>query len=345
MPAPQRPNARPDIWFAQTIEQQQKRQLPVEDRSFLPSVGLFALPTCLCVALFIAARPNGAQSQANNGKQNRPANPVAARSKNTSSRLVVAQNTVTTPNGPTVEPPSEGGERLPLTYYTSGIRGSMFGAPVPPPPKPVTLPPPRVETPPPAPPVVVAPVDPFADWAYTGTIRMGEETIALLENTKTKEGQYVKAGDRFLGTEVTAVSDQEVSVGGTANPSRIAKSDSITVTQLDKSAPFLAGGGQPGQPGQPGMPGGMPGQPGGRPGMPNFQMPGQNGTITLPNGRTFNPQDMERMRQQFLDNRFNRGRGGNNDGGNGGGFNFNGGGGRSTGDFSGRDRGRRNRDR
>lgn len=324
MPAPQRNSAHPDVWFAQTIEQQNRQSLP-EDKSFLPSVGLFALPTLLCATLLVVARPNGAQSQANAGKQNKPANAVASRRNEAGARLITAQNTVTTENGPTVEPPSDGTERLPLTYYTSGIRGSMFGAPVPAAPKPVVAKPAKPQ--PTEKPVIVPPVevDPFEDWKYTGTIRMGEETIALLENTKTKEGQYVKAGDRFLGAEVSSVSDQEVSLGGVAKTSRIAKSDSITVTQLDKSAPFMSGGGQPG------MPGGMPGQPGGAPGMPggapNFQMPGRGGQIIMPNGSMMQPQDMERMRQQFLDRRFNRGGGGggNNDGAT-----------RSTGEFRGR---------
>jgi hypothetical protein len=312
MPAPQRQQAHsPDIWFAQTVAEQQQRMLPPmysEDKSFLPGVGLFALPTCLCIALLVVARPNGAQSPTAGAKANRPAKAIAARQNEAGARLVVAQRTETIANGPTVEPPSDGTERLPLSYYTSGIRGSMFGAPVPPPPKPVVQKPIVVKKPEPAPKIEVPPINPFADWAYTGTIRMGEQTMALLENTKTKEGQYVKVGERFLGTEITAISDQEVTIGGGTTANRIAKSDTITVTALDKPAPFLSGGGQPG----------MPGQPGGAPAMP---MPPPGGQVITPGGRVFNQGNMEQFRQQMMDRRFNRGL---NGGGNGGGFDFGG---------------------
>jgi hypothetical protein len=195
----------------------------------------------------------------------------------------------------------------------------MFAAPVPPPPKPAPQPKPVVQEevkPPPTPPV--EPINPFADWAYTGTIRMGEQTIALLENTKTKEGQYVRPGDTIMGAEVTVVTDQMVTLSAAGKPNMIAKSDNITVTQLDKSAPFLTSGGQPGQPGQPqpgqpGMPpGGFPGGRGGRGGMPPTMTP-QGGQVILPNGRVLTP-DQAQRRTEFLNRRFNRGQNGNDNG-------------------------------
>lgn len=316
MPTPRNPDARPDVWFAQTLEAHRNRQVALpDDKSFLPGLGLFALPTLLCATLLVAARPDDARSQS--------AGPVAPRAEAprrnaAGARLVVAQNPESLPEkGPTVEPPVEGTERRPLSYYTQGIRGSMFAPPPPPPPRPAPAPKPKPEVkPPPAPRVDVAPVNPFEDWSYTGTIRMGEETMALLENSKTKEGQYVRAGDRVMGAEVSAVTDQTVTLRSAGKPYTIAKSDNITVTPLDKSAPYLTSGGQPGAPGMPGMPQGGPGNP--MPGgMPPTVTPPTGGQVILPNGRVLTPEQAQR-RADFLNRRFNGGF-------NGGGFNFGGG--------------------
>jgi hypothetical protein len=295
MPASQRQQAHPDIWFAQTVEAQQRRMMPLalEDKSLLPSIGLFVLPTFLCAALLVVARPNDAQSPNSGAKPK-----IENRKSKTAPRIVLAQRTETVANGPTVEPPSDGSERLPLSYYTSGIRGSMFGAPVAPPPKVITKPV-KIETPKVEPIIVPPPPNPFADWAYTGTIHIGEQTMALLENTKTKEGQYVRVGEKFLGTEITAITDQEVSIGTGMTANRVAKSDSITVKPLDRNAPFLSGG-------QQGMPGG---QPGGAPAMP---MPPPGGQVITPGGRVFNAGDMERIRSEMMNRRFNAPGGGGN---------------------------------
>ena len=57
MPASQRQQAHPDIWFAQPIEaHQQPMMLPAsEAKSFLPTIGLVVLPTFLCAALLVRA--------------------------------------------------------------------------------------------------------------------------------------------------------------------------------------------------------------------------------------------------------------------------------------------------
>ena len=73
-------------------------------------------------------------------------------------------------------------------------------------------------------------------WAYTGTITQGDQTIALLENTQTKEGQFLKVGDRLMGAQVKSVTDQMVTLEASGKPRMLAKSDNITVTPLDRSA-------------------------------------------------------------------------------------------------------------
>ncbi|CEK14818.1 hypothetical protein [Chthonomonas calidirosea] len=116
-----------------------------------------------------------------------------------------------------------------LDFYLSALRGSLFSPPQPPSPppaKPTTLPAP----------VAPMPVNPFADWAYTGTVHIGNETIALIENSKTGEGRYIRTGDSFLGAQVQNVSDQVVMMKLGDKPFVLTRSDSIVITPLDKNA-------------------------------------------------------------------------------------------------------------
>ncbi len=165
---------------------------------------------------------------------------------------------------------SENESHRPLKFYTKGVRDSMFSAPQPPPP-PKEKPTPVIMPPQPPksayiPPIALVVVNPFADWVYTGTVTMGEVKLALIENTKSKEGQYLKQGESFLGAQVSQVTDQMVTFTVGIKPYLLAKSDTINVVQLDRSAPYL--GGAPPPPGAP------PGSP--PPGMntPNFPPPG-----------------------------------------------------------------------
>ncbi|HEV2474659.1 MAG TPA: hypothetical protein VGS41_18430, partial [Chthonomonadales bacterium] len=125
--------------------------------------------------------------------------------------------------------------RQPLSYYAREVRPGMFSAPV----QALHRPEPLVIKTAPLPVVPPMPVNPFADWAYKGTIRSGSRIIALLENTKTHEGQFVQQGDQFMGSVVGPVSDQIVCITNAGKPYLLAKSDAFSVTQLDKNAPFL----------------------------------------------------------------------------------------------------------
>ena len=149
--------------------------------------------------------------------------------------------------------------RKPVDYYAAGITPSLFG-PTPPAPKPA----PKL---PPPPPIKVAEPDPFGDYVYNGTVSIDGRKMALLENSKTKEGQYVSIGQPFLGGQVTAIDERQVIVSlGTTNKT-VAKTDDYKLVSLDKNAPFLNEGGNPGgaPPGAPGgPPPGGPGGPGGR---------------------------------------------------------------------------------
>ena len=151
----------------------------------------------------------------------------------------------------------EEGSRRSLDFYAKRVRPSMFSSPQAAPPKVIVVstPPPAPEPKPiPAPPPFVPEVIPFADWAYTGYVTMGEAKMALIENTKTKEGRYLKVGESFLGAEVSQLTNQMISFTSGVKPYALAKSDNINVVQLDRSAAYLGGSPPPVQPGAPGQP-------------------------------------------------------------------------------------------
>lgn len=116
----------------------------------------------------------------------------------------------------------------PLDFYLKTLRGTLFSPPTPPAPPTQPLPAPQ--------PVAPMPINPFADWAYTGTVHVGDETIALIENSKTGEGKYVRTGDSFLGAQVQSVSDEVVMLKLGVKPIVLSRSNSIVITPLDKSA-------------------------------------------------------------------------------------------------------------
>src|SRR5579862_4711131 len=134
-------------------------------RSQIPVVpGLVGLGA-IAVAAVVLAQPSG-----------RP-KPAATAASHSSASSGVEVASAATPAG----------GRKPLSYYTGAVKSDLFTSPdeenrlkeaskpVPPPP-------------PPPPPV---PVDPWNDYAYKGTVTAGGKTMALLENTKTAEGQYL----------------------------------------------------------------------------------------------------------------------------------------------------------
>ncbi len=142
--------------------------------------------------------------------------------------------------------------RRSLAFYTKSARGTLFSEPLPPEPKPAPPPPPQ----PTPPPVRLPEIDPFAGWAYTGTVTINGQKMVLLENATTKEGQYLHIGEVFMGGQVSDISDSNVTIMVGNKPRQMFKSQNYNVVPLSASA--SGGGGQPGQPGMPG-PGGMPG--------------------------------------------------------------------------------------
>jgi hypothetical protein len=301
--------------FARPLSIEASRPAGPSPSIFSPLVTALTLATLSCAALFLFARPNDAQNLPAGGSHKPSAVAGGTAGPHTGASKTTTAST------------SDGQERGGLEFYQENVRGGMFSAPVPPKAKaPIAVimkaPPKFVPIP-----VKLPTIDPFADWSYTGTVHMGDITMALLENRQTKEGQYIKAGDRFMGAQVQSISDQMVTLMNAGKPSMLAKSDTIIVTPLSQDAPGKNGP-QNGQ-AQNGQPQNAQPQ-----AIQLTPTDAAQPTITLPNGRVLTGDRATRY-QQRLDRGFSGGGGGGNNGGgrgnNGGGGGNNGGGGRRGG--------------
>lgn len=268
-----------------------------------------------CGALLSLSRPNNAQNIPSARNTTQAVQPAQNRASNSTSSNGSANSTSTTDLTGAARRES----RRSIDFYTQAVRGNMFTAPTPP-----ASPIPKVvvtvtPTPKPVPIPVPAPaeINPFAEWSYTGTIKSDDQITGLIENTRTKEGQFVKAGDMFMGSQVATITDQEIVLKAGKTSRALAKSDNITVTPLDRSAIPTNPQGQPQAGQQPNAAqmiqqamqaqmSGMDMSQFGRGGRNRGGNGGGNGqTFTLPNGRQLNQQQFQR-RSQNLNQNFNQ---------------------------------------
>ena len=261
-----------------------------------PRRAVWTLGVLVCGALLALARPDGAQNLPATRNATSPApaatnrTPATGPNTNAASAPLAAQTTQQL-----LDAPEE--SRRTVDFYTQTVRGNLFNAPQPPAQKPVYVAPPKPEKPIPVPPAPIP--SPFASWSYTGTVTMGDQTIGLLENTQTKDGQYVKAGDNFMGAQVVSVTDQMVTLKSGKTPTLLAKSDNITVTPLDRSAAPTSANQQNQGPQNPAQQ------------LTNAimslqsQNQPQQPMVTMPNGRQMQQQRFQRM-QQRLNRNFNQ---------------------------------------
>ena len=264
---------------------------------------VWTLAALTCGLLIAIARPDSAQ---NSPVNHLTSHTVAARQVTTPRRVSVTPLQAVTPS---VEPQVAGDDtagdgRRPVDFYTQSISNTLFNAPQPPPIKAVVVaPPPKVvpEKKPKPIPVAVPEVNPFADWTYTGTIVMDDQTIALLENKKTSEGNFVKVGDTLNGSQVQSVTKDEVTLSWGKKPITLAKSDAMNVTPLDRSAAPISTQPQPAaQPGQPGQP--IQATPQFTPGQ--FSGRGNRG-FGGRGGAQLTPEQIQQFRAMRLNNNFN----------------------------------------
>ena len=202
-------------------------------------------------------------------------------------------------------------ERPSVEFYTQGIRSNLFSAPLPPAPKVVARPvvkvkPAVVVKPPIVKPVAPVIVNPFADWKYTGTVKMNDTMLALVENSGTKEGRYIRVNDSFDGgATVSAISDGGVTLVAAGKPYFIAKQQEGSLVPLN--AP--TGAAQPAPQGAPPAPdpNGNNGQNRRRGGFGGGNLPGlpPGAMITLPNGMQM-PADQAFRRSGRLNRTFNQ---------------------------------------
>ena len=259
-----------------------------------PALALAALIVLSCSAFLVQPRPDGAQ--------NLPSSIKASRAVQASKRIRLAMGDRTKGAEKSTDTARPG-----LSFYTKGVRGSMFSAPQPPKlqkPKEAPIPKPVKVIVPPLQPQFVP--NPLADWTYAGSVTIGDKVMALLENRQTKEGQYVLAGQSFLGiAQVQSVTDQLVTLVSAGKPTILAKSDAINLTPLSANAAYLNGSGPQAAQGQPPAPGAPPGQ-----------AVGSGGAgMNLPNGRVLTPEQAARFNGR-MNRRFNGGgRGGTRGGG------------------------------
>lgn len=132
----------------------------------------------------------------------------------------------------------------------------------------------------PGPATPAAPPDPLKDWAYVGTVAIGPDVYAVVENKASKQGYYLKVGDSFEGATVEQIGQAEVLVTLAGASRFLSKSSAFNATPLNAAA---APGGAPG-----GVPGGA--GPGGKPGGPAPGAPPQPGTRPAPAGPKAAPQ-------------------------------------------------------
>lgn len=229
-------------------------------------------------------------------------------------------------------------DRHPLDYYTGGVRSDLFNGPIPEAPK-SKIDPKAVKRGAILPDISMpVEVNPFSDYTYSGTMTMNGETIGLVENNKTKEGQFLHMGDSFLGGKVSTISDLTLNVTLAGKEEMLAKSDTYKLVPLDKSAPYLTQQAQPqGVPQGQGMPLGMPGAPSAA-GAPAWMqnLPADAQARIKARMESMTPEQRDAMTTRMQNGQFNGGGGrGNRGGGGGGGRGRNLGGGGFGGGFGG----------
>jgi hypothetical protein len=119
-----------------------------------------------------------------------------------------------------------------------------------------------------APPKAPEAPDPLKDWVYSGTVAIGDDVYAVLENKASKQGRYLKRGDNLEGATIEGIAQDELSVTLNGAPRTLAKSTAFGATPLSAAGgggtpPAPSGATAPGQPGGP--PPGAPMPPGARP--------------------------------------------------------------------------------
>jgi len=149
-------------------------------------------------------------------------------------------------SGATTADASQDVDRRSLAFYLGNTSTDLFTEPQP---NTSTSPPGAAHpgVPLPAPPVVkTVPVeqsarwppqpDRFAAYVYSGTVTVDGQMVALIEDSRSKGGWYIRSGDRFQGASVTSIDAQSVALDVDGKPRLLVKSDDFNAVPLNASA-------------------------------------------------------------------------------------------------------------
>jgi hypothetical protein len=140
-------------------------------------------------------------------------------------------------SGASVQPKPKRKAAVPNAYreQIESVRPDMFAAPV-------DDPAPAPTPPPPAPPAKPTPTpaapvrDPLADYAYTGTVVVNGQIFALIEYRPSRQGWYVKVGDRWQNYQVVTISPDAIAFRNHDSVDTLFKSGEIDIVPLNAPA-------------------------------------------------------------------------------------------------------------
>lgn len=115
----------------------------------------------------------------------------------------------------------------------------------------------------PAAPPGPGPHDPLKDWVYSGTVAIGPEVYAVVENKAARRSEYLREEDPFQGGTVLRIATGALLLSFGSETRSLPKSTAFNATPLNAmpaAAPAAPGGiaGRPGGPGTPAQPAGAP---------------------------------------------------------------------------------------
>ena len=133
-------------------------------------------------------------------------------------------------SSPAPAPPATPAKAPPFSAYDVVVKRDLFR----------TGPPPQTRAPlPPVPTFSLPPAEvpeeepsPVADWSYVGYAVVDGRMTAILENS-TKASEFVKAGDAFLGLQMSAVTPDTVTLTGPSGDYTLPISTAFNTTPLN----------------------------------------------------------------------------------------------------------------
>jgi len=136
-------------------------------------------------------------------------------------------------SSPAPAPPATPAKAPPFSAYDVVVKRDLFRT-GPPPQTRAPLPPvPTFPLPPAAPPEETSPI---SGWSYVGYAVVDGQMTAILEND-TKASEFVRAGDTFVGLQMSAVTPETVTLTGPSGDYTLPISTAFNTTPLSATTP------------------------------------------------------------------------------------------------------------